>query len=243
MGIRRRISILTVFIAAAFCCRTSSAQSTVWGAGIVIPEKGISELAINMPYTSFELLDSPGGKKAGTIFMKNSLNLVYSLNSKMIVCRVSADDITEVAAHGYCLKYYQAQGDFIKVLQASTGTGLWLSRTELKYLHLAPQDWFSFLVTRKSGFHPVVDIGLNLRQEPDAAGKKIVLMKGDRYMIDLDGQTDGLWAKVTVKRFASRPCASSDPAGLTPLEQLSGWIKIVDDKGFPNIWFYPHGCK
>lgn len=221
----------------------AQAQVPVWGNGIVVPEKGIQELHINMPFASFDLFDAPSGKKSGTIFMKNSLNLKFSVDSKMIVCNVKMEDLAEVAAAGWCLKYYNEQGDFLQILVQSTGNGMWISKTELNYLHLKPTDWRGFLLTKKTGFYPNVDIGLNLRQEPDAASKKIVLMKGDHYLIDLSGETDGPWAEAVVKKYSSRPCKAKNPQDLKATETWQGWIKIIDDKGFPNIWFYPGGCR
>ncbi|MEI6764231.1 MAG: hypothetical protein WCM76_01240 [Bacteroidota bacterium] len=220
-----------------------TAQNSGWGSGIIIPEKGIQTMHINMPLASFGLFDTPGGKKAGTIFMKNSVNVVYSLEQKMIVCRVKDEDLAEVAAAGWCLKYYGEQGDFVKILVQSTGIGLWISKTELNYLHLKPETWLDFMLAKKTGFYPNIDIGLNLRLEPDAGSKKIVLMKGDHYLIDLDGETDGAWAKATVKKYSTRPCKAASSDNLSAQETLHGWIKIVDDKGFPNIWFYPRGCE
>jgi hypothetical protein len=220
-----------------------SAQNSGWGSGIIIPEKGIQPMHINMPLASFELFDTPGGEKAGAIFMKNSVNIVYSLERKMIVCRVKNEDLIEVVAAGWCLKYYEEQGDFIKILVQSTDNGMWISKTELNYLHMKPETWLNFMLAKKTGFYPNIDIGLNLRQEPDAGSKKIVLMKGDHYLIDLDGETEGAWAKATVKKYNTRPCKSISTDNLNVLETYHGWLKIVDDKGFPNIWFYTRGCK
>lgn len=214
-----------------------------YGIGYLYSEKGLQTLSINFPNAEFELFDSPGGKKTGVIFKKDFINLMYKNEIKKTVFRVKNEDMVEFADKTYCLKYFEQSGDYLKILVNSTGKGYWISIKELKYLRIISQSWFDYFLEQKKGFYPAIDIGLNIREKPDVKSRKIALLKSDYYYIKLSGTTEGMWAEAEVIKYDTRPCKSKDPASLKAGSKISGWIKIIDDTGVPNIWFHCNGCE
>ncbi len=212
------------------------------GIGVICPEKGINTRTLNFPQAPIELLDAAGGKKVGFIIKKNSLNIMYQLDGNGFPYRVADKDLAEMTPLGYCLKIFQREGDFVKVLVNSTGRGYWISLKELGYLRFNSICWIDWMKTQKVIFAPMVDVGINLRVSADAESRKIALLKGPLYGIVLTGNTEGSWAEATVSRYSTNPCKSS---GLTPkaIETQSGWLKVIDDGGMPNIWYFPRGCN
>ncbi len=238
-------TFLTVLILAG-CFISSFSQNMNYqkfGIGYIAPDKDIAPLNINFPYAEFVLYDRPNGNKIGKIYKKDWLNLVYSFTTNNKIFRIKNEDMVEFTGKAYCMKYFEAKDNFLKVMVNSHSGGCWISMKELAYLRIVYQSWSDYIQSKKEGFYPAVDIGLNLREKPDAKSKKVDLMKGDEYLITLSGQMDGLWAEVNVKKYGSRPCKVKDVSQMKPLRELKGWIKAVDDAGIPNIWFHTEGCE
>jgi hypothetical protein len=212
------------------------------GIGILAPEKGINSMYYNFPLAEIILYNTPDGANAGIIIKKNSLNIIYKLNDQPLAFRVNEKDIAEIEFAGFCLKYFEQQGNFVKVLVNSTIKGYWISLAELQYLRYKSISWMDVFSFKKKFFYSQVDVGVNLRSEPDQKSRKIMLLKGNHYAIMLTGEIDGLWAEVIVGHYSKPPCEQNDQGG-KPTEEWNGWIKVIDDAGYPNIWFYPRGCK
>ena len=53
---------------------------------------------------------------------------------------------------------------------------------------------------------------------------------------------EGPWTKVKVKKYREHPCTTGLSQNEIVEYELEGWVKIVDDNGRPNVWYYPRGC-
>lgn len=240
---KKQFVFFFVFLFFTQWANSQSSDLEKYGIGFLIPEKGAQELCINFPAAVFDLYDTPGGNKIGTLYKKNFANLMYSLQKNAASFRIRNEDMAEFQNKTFCLKYFEEKNGFLKVLANSTGRGFWISKKDLGYLRITTKSWFDFFVEKKESFYPSIDIGLNLREKHEAKSKKIALLKGDYYLVNLTGKTEGLWAEVIVKKYNFLPCKAKDINTLKPVSEQSGWIKIVDDSGTPNIWFHTHGCK
>lgn len=238
---RKILYLLSLFLTVSVAC-AQEGPFTSSGTGIIFPEKGVMERAINFPLAQIELLDAPGGHKIGFIFKKNSLNLMYQVVGNEAPFRVKDKDLAELAPLGFCLKIFAAEKNFVRVLVNSTGRGCWISLDELGYLRYSAKDWMTWMSSQKCLFYPMVDVGVNLRSAPDAQSTKLALLKGLSYGITLSGKTEGYWAEVSAARYASAPCKNPSSVA-NPLETQTGWLKILDDAGTPNIWCFPRGCQ
>jgi hypothetical protein len=211
------------------------------GMGFIYPEKGVREWTLNFPLAKIELFDGPSGKSVGSIIKKNSLNILYQINAKGFPYRVADKDLVELLPHGYCLKFFEIRDNFVKVLVNSTGRGYWISLKEMAYLRYKSMNWVTWMKSSKEVFYPMVDVGINLRSAPDQKSNKVELLKGNHYAITLSGNTEGSWAEASVSYYAVPPCKGNQKVAASKVMQ--GWIKVIDDAGMPNIWYYPQGCR
>ncbi|HNW70012.1 MAG TPA: hypothetical protein PKI01_06395 [Bacteroidales bacterium] len=239
---KKHFIILFVFWCALSDTMAQKENYARFGIGYLVAEKGLQAYAINFPNAAFDLFSAPGSKKVGTIYKKDFINLMYQVNTGTSAFRVKNEDLAEFPGKSFCLKYFEQEDGFLKILVNSTGKGYWIMEKELKYLRINSQSWFEYFVKQKGDYFPVIDIGLNLREKPKAESKKIALLKGDCFMIRLTGTIEGFWAEAEVKKYAARPCKSADLSSLSPDVVMNGWIKILDDSGVPNIWFHVNGC-
>jgi len=240
---KKHIIILFIFLYMLSDALAQQENYAKFGIGYLVAEQGLQEFSINFPNASFDLFVTPNGKKAGTIYKKDFINLMYQFNTGASAFRVKNEDLAEFTGKTFCLKYFEKQDGFLKILVNSTGKGYWISEKELKYLRIISISWLEYFIQQKGDFYPAIEIGLNLREKPKAESKKIALLKGDYFVIRLNGNTEGFWAEAEVKKFATRPCKSADPATLKPEAIMNGWVKILDDSGAPNIWFHVKGCE
>lgn len=214
------------------------------GTGIICHEKNVNPLYINFPDAEFNLYSAPDNKsKFGIIYKKNSLNLMYKTNNSIVPFRVSGNDLAEIERYGYCLKIYDIKNGYFLILKNSFNKGLWINKNELGYFHYINIQWLQLFISLKQHFYSCVEVGINLREKPSPSSKKITLIKGDKYVIILTGNIEGLWAEVKVEKHSIPVCKNSGKAKNTPIESFNGWIKAIDDSGYSNICFYPHGCS
>lgn len=215
-----------------------------WGIGILapIPEKSSSHHLL--PKEQLNLYDSPNGEIKYILWPETVEGFLYGSKEKVVAGKVNRADRIETDYEATSLMYFQRSGDFVQVLYHSHPGGFWLSTIELKNINFQAMDWLTFLLQNKIYYYPWVQDGIHLREQPTRKSKSIRIMKGDTYEIHLTGNTTGLWAEVQVIKYLVHPCSQADygPSFVNKTIKYNGWIKILDDKGYPNIWFFTRGC-
>jgi hypothetical protein len=211
------------------------------GIGIIAIPKNIRPLTVNFPMTRIELF-SASGEHAGVLFRRDIMNLMYLAEGSSAAYRISNSDMAEIKLSGFCLKVYERRGDYVKVLAHTAAPGYWLALSELDFLGFKAVSWMDVLLAKSTQLYIAVDVGINLRAEPDQKSKKIILVKGRKYLINLTGKTSGMWAEAQVFRHNKHMTAGNLPDA-KPLEEWTGWMKIIDDAGYPNLWFFPETFK
>ncbi len=89
-------------------------------------------------------------------------------------------------------------------------------------------------------------LNLNLRDAPQATATKVHRITShpaydDPYFtIQLTGDTQGNWAQVKVIRYPTKEDYCRGRKGEAQI--LKGWIKVLNNEGFPNIWSYSDPC-
>lgn len=79
-----------------------------------------------------------------------------------------------------------------------------------------------------------------LKEEPDENSKTIVKINDLRYTLSMTGKQKGIWSEVKIQKyFDQKGIFGNFPK---PTNEYKGWIKILDNKGSPNVWFYAKGC-
>jgi len=233
--------ILAVTIALGTSTAAQSATELLynpdWGIGIIGPARSET---LSFPDKAITLYDAPFGNKKYVLWEINNYYLVFGSEKEMSDKTVpsgivNGKDWIEVTKGGACLKYYQQRGSYFLILIYSSFQEFWISSSELQKVNFYVIDWMSFLLAKKTGFYPATEKGLVLREEPNPKSKGVIWLKNINYLITLSGKTEGQWAevKVTWPRFGlgGKEVAKSRT-------YYKGWIKMLDDDGSPNIWFY-----
>ncbi len=211
-----------------------AAQSDEWGIGVV-----------ELPYDSkksINVYNSPNGNIEGSLGMENSK---YDAGYRVISWRDDAGPNMHIPqealiAVGYeidGLIVHKEQDGFLKIMYTEGDFLAWVSIAELRKAGFSYKSWKMFVVYSGRTFY-TMNYGMNVRTTPKANGDLVLMVKGDEFEIEPTGKSDGLWAEVIIKEYNSEYC--EEPHDL--IKTYHGWMKILDDKGFPNIWFYAKGC-
>jgi hypothetical protein len=153
-------------------------------------------------------------------------NYLYIDNKKY---PIADDDFTSVDYDAYCLKYYSKDKKFLRVLDNSVKNGVLIAIEDLNNFGYTSVDWLAFFKSHNKQYYPLLN--LNLRIEPSENSRIIIKMIKNEYNLILTGLYQGHWAKVKVQKKINNK---------TPdMFQYNGWCKIIDDMGYPNIYFSP----
>ena len=148
----------------------------------------------------------------------------------------------EIGYEVWTLTYFDRVDGFLRIIDDNHN--YWLDENEIFQKGFKIETWQNFLLENSGellGFY-ANEPGLYVRESPDKNSKIIVFLQGDLFEITPIAECIDGWNKVNVKKYRGHPCESNynDPE-IIELE-LNGWIKIVDDNGRPNVWYYPRGC-
>jgi hypothetical protein len=237
----RNLIILFAMILGLARVHAQEGPSPASGIGIIAPATGLQSMCLHFPAEELALWSAPGSK-CGVIFKKDLINLMYITKGQSRALRVNSLDLAEVSAAGYCLKYYAVDNGFARVLDNTVGGGCWVDIRQLAPSGFTIQPWMDVLKARKNYLFVQVAVGLNLRSLPDPDSEKITLVRGRLFSIEITGETKGQWAGVHVSRYAKPPCPGKKQDNPVAGE-WTGWMKIIDDAGYPNLWFDPRNCK
>jgi hypothetical protein len=234
------IAALMLFHAALFgqlggaCSVMGPRDSTEWGIGVIKwdHDKYVKGVNQNKTYTigaTLIRLDN------ATTFPVKSTDLVF-------------------AGHygNQFLKVFEIKNTLYKVLVNSIEGGLWIEFDELNSKGLTFNTYYSVLfndnpssvgVWRNSPGSLGVNLFkscLNLRTDATVDSKIIKCISknvDDRkfHRIDIEYHS-GAWAFIVVNEFVIEP-NQGEGCHYKLQNETRGWAKIIDDKGYPNLWF------
>ena len=81
-----------------------------------------------------------------------------------------------------------------------------------------------------------------MRALPSTDSDLILTFNGDLFEIAPTEQAEGNWVKVKVIKYKEHPCLSELNQEELIEQKFEGWLKLVDDNGSPNVWYYSRGC-
>ncbi|MDX2249743.1 MAG: SH3 domain-containing protein [Bacteroidia bacterium] len=243
------LALLVLFCKTPLSAGEWDTDPNLWGIGVVTAGDSANVLSENTPLmlpfsVDFPIYASPNGPVIGTLQTPGEKNYPSGRsffrhadsNARTLF---DLRDGREIAYDAAGLIYYEEKDGFLRVLHHTLQKPAWIKISNLHEYHLKPVLWMDFILQYgPSLFHPHDSIGLNLRKSPSTSGEKITSIKGDLYMVKFTGKREGLWAEVEVTLYDIHPCEGD----AQEQNKWSGWIKLMDDKGFPNIWFYTGGC-
>ncbi|VAW78951.1 hypothetical protein MNBD_GAMMA12-3240 [hydrothermal vent metagenome] len=173
-------------------------------------------------------------KQMDTRFIRVAKALLVERDNSVFKLTVHANDIVELRRNLYAVKVYDQRDGYLKVFPQSIKYSAWVSIADLNQRGVVYKSWRQYMLDeKKQSFYPSL-VGINVRSIFNVTGKKLTTIKGKSYQIKLSGESKGNWLKVKVTRM-SADC-------LKEFEEWDGWIKALDDKGFPNIWVDDTNC-
>ncbi|KAB1065942.1 SH3 domain-containing protein [Salibacter halophilus] len=220
--------------------------------GLILPEQNEDEeiCCIYSPENGFTVYDRPDGEKIGRLTRNVDQNVgdqsfyrIYFVNHRTKTeTQIGLEHFQEIAYEIWALTYSERKDGFVKITYANQD--FWLKQSDIENVGFELVEWQSFLadnVNNLLGYY-ANDPGLNLREKPNTDSGIIRTLKGDTNQISPTNEHHGLWTKVKVIISKEHPCATDLTEEENIIEELEGWIKIVDDNGLPNLWYYSRGC-
>ena len=214
-----------------------------WGIGLITTEPNLSDgpgLAI-FPAMPIPLYARPHGRQVSQAYRaKDQWNIVIEQVGAGAITRAHSDDLREVGYESGAVIVFAVQDEFLKVFNRSANQGVWIHTQDLAPYGFRFVSWLDFLRGKSDGgLFPRSSMGLNLRSGPGPMHARLATLRGDLIDITPTGQKQGLWLEVRTVRYDIHPCA--DGKGHI-IERWHGWLKAVDEKGFPNLWYATRGC-
>ena len=219
--------------------------------GIILPiidslENAEKYCCVLSPIKGFTVYDNPNGKIIGMLKRLGDPQKDDQAHYKIYLLsknkKIQVDQFREIQNDLFAINYTDSVDGFIKVLD--TLKSHWLSVAELNRKGFKPVSWYNFMLSvsqQELGFY-ANEPGLRLRKEPNANSEVIGSVRGDLFEIKLTGESSGQWNKVKVIKYKQNPCDSETSTEENIEYKTEGWLKIIDNRGEPNLWRYTRGC-
>ena len=225
--------------------QSNNSEFLKWGAGIVKDTSGYKAGVINFPKQEI-ILYNEEGKAVGIIFPDSITSkepdsfwwLRARLNSDTTLYSVTREDFIEVTYEGVCLKYYERKQQFIRVLQnIFSNAPIYLKISDIENLGYEILDWREFIGSSKRSWWRFdhLSSALVLRKAPSIISEAVLSFGGTLFVIKIIGPWKGSWVYIEIAHYSKYDMVPSES---DLLHRYRGWIKALDDKGFPNIWFF-----
>ena len=243
------ILLLSLFFHLSVQAGEWSTDFLSWGKGVIMP---VNSWELYSEYQQFyfpleidiPVYNGPGGAVIGTLYLPLSNDEngehegYYTAAGTKNHIAVNRQDLRRITYEHNGLLFFEEKDGFVRVLHHSLNTQVWIRMKNLEIYDLKAITWMEFMKSNRTSYSPHDRIGMNLRKSPEVKDNKIATMRGDLFSIQLTGTTQGLWAEVKVEQYDVHPCEGDSKT----LNSWTGWIKLLDDSGYPNIWYYPSGC-
>jgi len=233
-----------------FSCNLSFGQ--VLQNGLIIPKENdqSDSYGIYFPKEGFALFDKPNGEKIGILTSsaesysggQTTSEVFFLNNSSKKEKSIDMWSLFQIDYEIWAINYIERKNGFVRIID--TSLNFWVSENEIVEKKFVITEWQKFLIDNSGnvlGYY-ANDPGLFLRDKPSVEGKILKKLKGDLYEITPYNESVGLWTKVKIKKYKEHPCSSNLNETENVEFEIVGWIKIVDDSGVPNLWFYARGC-
>ena len=221
----------------------AATQAELWGIGMITnePDPTAPPGVVIFPDSQVPLYEQPGGNQIALVSKAtDQWRLLIQKTGSQASTEANPDDLREVGYESGAGTVFEEKGGYLKVLPRSTEQGAWMKTEELAQHGSGFLSWIDFLNGKSDGgLFPRESMAINLRQGPEATQLKSATLKGELIDITPTGQKNGLWLEVEVIRYDVHVC--TDGQGHIA-ERWRGWLKAVDDQGYPNLWYHTRGC-
>ena len=238
-----RLSLIGIFLS-LFSIGASAPATPFheWGIGVIHFPAAREFFEIDSLLNGLEsvlVYAKPNGDVCGKLVSEGIL-----LNGKSTPLSLDPKDAKGVGYEVDGLIYLAEEAGFVKIAYHTTLAytetgGIWVKREALEQRGFQAQSWMGFLLESEITLFPnALGIRMNLRAEPHAKGKWLTTLEDDRYFIHPTGNASGIWAEVKVSLMREEFCSGDE----TIVQEWTGWVKLLDDLMYPNLWFYSGGC-
>ncbi len=220
--------------------------------GLILPEERDNQefCCIYAPKEGFTIYNLPDGDIIGKLTRDVTQNTGDQSNYRIYFVdfrtktdtQIDLEHFEEIGYEIWALPYSEKRNGFVKFRYDEKN--LWLKENDITKAGFALVDWQTFLtdnVDNLLGFY-ANDPGLNLREQPNTDSRIIKTLKDETHQISPTKEHKGLWTKVKVIINKEHPCRTDLKEEENIIQELEGWIKIIDDNGQPNVWYYSRGC-
>ena len=221
------------------------ANAQIYQNGLLLPVNPdkvapASAFTVYLPKGGFPAYDAPNGKQIGRIdFATHEGNVSFIGATPQSEITADPKYFEQISYSKSALVYNAHKQGFVKVLGK-----YWLKASDVKQRGFKVDNWQNFLNANAGkllGYY-AKGAGLNLRSAPSIKGKRIKTLKGELMQITPLNINQGMWTKVKVHKLKKTPCETNMSKAQNTEYTLTGWVKILDNDGTPNVWFYPKGC-
>jgi hypothetical protein len=199
------------------------------------------------PKNGFKLYNAPNGKVVGTLQLEirendNQSPYFIYLTTTEDKEQLATDNFKLIGNEIYAIPFYEKRNSFVRIL-VDKGN-YWIAEKELNKIHFTAKSWINFLLEENEkvlGYYAKAP-GLRIRKEPTTSSDLVEAIRGDLFEIKLSNEIKGQWCKVSVTKYKEHPC-ETDLEDKDNIERIiEGWMKIIDDNGDSNLWYYAKGC-
>ena len=178
-------------------------------------------------------------EKTGRLEASNDWYSLYFINNSNVKTKIG--DFHQVGYEAYALVYKLQNDGFVEI--GVNEQPFLLRIEEIETLGFKAVPWIQHLI-RKCGYGRCYakTPGMNLRTTPSVDSDVIGLVHGDLFEISVMDDCNGNWCKVIVTKSKEHFCVTSlnDEDNLEYTKE--GWMKVLDDDGSSNLFYYPRGC-
>ena len=210
-----------------------SAQENEWGIGLIMP-------AGNQVF-SLRIYDSPDHDEIDGLVLREE-------PYQALMWKNAETDVREQLSHAGTIEFdyeisgltvYAEQINYYQVFSPDPSQARWVRKRDLLMEGVVYADWMEFMIHYPETLFPgALGINMNVRDKPSVEGKKLLTANSDRFFIEPTGRSQGLWAEVVVSEYSGEYCSGDEIL----IRQVTGWVKMLDDAGYPNLWYYTRGC-
>ena len=238
---------LICILISTFTFASIAGQKNVDGIGLVQPNFLHVEEPSGPTYLTLELYETPGSHSGDCIVREqegssNSKITLVENNGSESKLDFSTSGLVWTAYKSHSLQFYDEVALFVQI--KLNGRKYWVAKEELAkygFMSITWKDYFNETESKSIE----VRFNMNLRDKPGLAGKKIELIQKNGpnvafHKMKMTGRFAQNWAEVEVLYYQDLDQYCSGKTA--EIKKVIGWIKYLDDTGFPNLFDTPTMC-
>lgn len=240
MKLKLTLFPILIFMTGFLSAQNPDAVFSEWGKGLIFSNEMLDHKMTIDDLVGLPIYHQPNGYKIGSIVQAYEPGVIAASVEGSDPVEINRKDRQEFSYEVSSLIWFEEQEGFIRFGLNSGKQTYWLKTSEVEEKGLRVLAWVTLATELKRTMFPErLGIRMNLRSQPNTKGKVLAVLTNDQFFVTPTGKSQGMWLEVKVVKHKEAYCEGS---GEDVIDSWTGWIKFVDDKGHPNMWFYSRGC-